>query len=71
MEAKRFLKALLLPASLCALVACTSIEVKTTPYPGLQKLAATDPDKVEILRARAQPSVQIQPTIEQRRAVRR
>ena len=51
MEAKRFLKALLLPASLCALVACTSIEVKTTPYPGLQKLAATDPDKVEILRA--------------------
>ena len=51
MDAKRFRTALLLPASLCALVACTSIAVKTTPYPGLQKLAATDPDKVEILRA--------------------
>ena len=51
MDAMRFLKALLVPAALGALVACTSIDVKTTPYPGLPKLAPTAADKIEILRA--------------------
>src|SRR5262249_49285641 len=48
-NAKRILRGLLLSASLGALAACTSIDVKTTPYPGVAKYAATDPEKVEIL----------------------
>src|SRR5262249_25782466 len=50
-NAKRILRGLLLSASLGALAACTSIDVKTTPYPGVAKYAATDPEKVEILRS--------------------
>lgn len=51
MNATRSVRRLLRATSLLALVACGSIEVKTTPAPGAPHYAATDPGKVELLRS--------------------
>jgi hypothetical protein len=50
-NANRILRGLLLATSLGALAACTSIDVKSTPYPAAAKYAPSDPDKIEILRS--------------------
>ena len=51
MNATRIFRGLLFAASLGALAACTSFTVQTTPFPGAPKLAASDPEKIEILRS--------------------